>query len=78
MANWCIDLKKWNVAAKKEPYPIFLTDEVLNTLAGYEAYFFLDGYLGYHQISIVPKDKYKITFVTNKRVFTWKVMPFGV
>jgi hypothetical protein len=51
---------------------------VLNTLAGYEAYFFLDGYLGYHQISIVPKDKYKITFVTNKRVFTWKVMPFGV
>jgi hypothetical protein len=40
-------------------------DEVLNILIGYEAYSFLDGYLGYHQISIAPKDKYKTTFVIN-------------
>jgi hypothetical protein len=36
---------------------------VLNTIAGYEAYFFLDGYSGYHQISIAPKDIFKIALL---------------
>jgi hypothetical protein len=38
---------------------------VLNIVARYEAYSFLDGYLKYHQISIAPKDKYKIAFVID-------------
>jgi hypothetical protein len=48
----------------------------LNTVAGHYLYSFLDGYFGYHQISIAPKDKYKTTFVTNWGVFTWVVMLF--
>jgi hypothetical protein len=40
----CIDFKKLNVATKKDPYPLLFTDEVLNIVAGYEAYSFLDGY----------------------------------
>jgi hypothetical protein len=59
-----IDFKKLNVATKKDPYPLPFTDEVLNTIAGYEAYSFLYGYSKYHQNFIVPEDKYKITFVT--------------
>jgi hypothetical protein len=73
-----IDLKKLNAATKKDPYPLPFTDEVLNTIARYEAYSFLDGYSRYHQISIAPKDKYKITFVTNLGAFIWKVILFGV
>jgi hypothetical protein len=38
---------------------------VLNTIVGYEAYSFLDGYLGYHQIFIALEDKYKTTFVID-------------
>jgi hypothetical protein len=56
---------KLNATTKKYPYPLPFINEVLNTIARYEAYSFLDGYLGYHQISIAPKDKYKTTFVTN-------------
>jgi hypothetical protein len=74
----CIDFKKLNVATKKDPYPLPFTNEVLNIVVGYEAYFFLDGYLGYHQISVALEDKYKITFVINQGAFMWKVMPFGV
>jgi hypothetical protein len=48
----CINFRKLNVATKKDPYPLPFTYEVLNTIARYEAYSFLDGYLGYHQISI--------------------------
>jgi hypothetical protein len=61
----CINFKKLNAATKKDPYPLPFTYEVLNTIIGYETYSFLDGYSGYHQISIAPKDRYKTTFVIN-------------
>jgi hypothetical protein len=61
----CINFKKLNVTTKKDPYPLPFADEMLNTIVGYEAYSFLNGYLRYHQISITPKDRYKIAFVTN-------------
>jgi hypothetical protein len=61
----CINFRKLNVATKRDPYPLPFTNEVLNTIVGYETYSFLDGYSRYHQISIVPKDKYKTTFVID-------------
>jgi len=74
----CMDFRKLNGATKKDPYPLSFIDEMLNTIARYEAYSFFDGYSGYHQISIVLEEKYKITFVTHWGAFIWKVMPFGV
>jgi hypothetical protein len=65
----CVDFKKLNVATKKDPYPLLFRDEMLNIVAGYEAYSFLDGYLRYHQIFISPKDKYKTTFVGDWGAF---------
>ncbi len=40
----CIDFGKLNATIKKDPYPLPFTDEVSNTVVGYEAYSFLDGY----------------------------------
>jgi hypothetical protein len=57
----CIDFKKRNVATKKDPYPLPFPNEVLNIVARY----FLNGYSGYHQISITQKDIYKIAFVID-------------
>ncbi len=48
----CVDLKKFNVGSKKDPYPLPFTDEVINTVARHEVYTFLDGFFGYHHISI--------------------------
>ncbi len=56
-----IDFRKLNEATKKDPHPLPFTYEMLNIVARYEAYFFLDGY----QIFLTQEDKYKITFVTN-------------
>ncbi len=67
-----MDFKKFNKATKKDPYPLQFSNEVLNIVAMYEAYSFLDGYLGYHHISITPKDKSRMAFVTNwKLLFGW-------
>jgi hypothetical protein len=74
----CINFRKLNVATKKDPYPLPFTDEMLNTIHGYEAHSFLNGYLGYHQIFIILEDRYKTTFVTKWGAFIWKVMSFGV
>jgi hypothetical protein len=36
----------------------------------------MDGFLGYNQIQIKPKDKHKITFVCSWGTFTYCKMPF--
>ncbi len=74
----CMDFRKLNAATKKDPYPLPFTNEVINIVVGHEVFTFLDGYSGYHQISITPKNQYKTTFVTNWGVFIWVVMAFGV
>jgi hypothetical protein len=74
----CINFKKLKVATKKDPYPLPFTNEFLNIIVGYEAYFFSNGYSEYHQISITLEDRYKTTFVTNRGAFIWKVMSFRV
>ncbi len=65
----CVDFKKLNATTKKDPYPLPFIDKVLNILTWHDAYSFLDGYFGYHEVSITPEDIYKITFVTYWGVF---------
>jgi hypothetical protein len=40
----CINFRKLIVATKNDPYPLPFINEVLNIIARYEAYSFLDGY----------------------------------
>jgi hypothetical protein len=56
---------KLNATTKKDPFPLPFTDEVLNTMVRCKANSFLDGYYGYQNISIAPKERFKTTFVTN-------------
>ncbi len=65
----CVDFKKLNKVTQKNPYPLPFSNEVLNIVAGYEAYSILDGYLGYHHIFITPNDRYKISFVIDWGTF---------
>nr|GFA60987.1 reverse transcriptase domain-containing protein [Tanacetum cinerariifolium] len=47
-------------------------------LAGNEYYCFLDGFSGYFQIPIDPKDQEKTTFTCPYGTFAYKRMPFGL
>ena len=47
-------------------------------VVGKEAYSFLDGFSGYNQVSIDPKDQHKIAFATEWGIFAYRVMPFGL
>nr|GFB60595.1 reverse transcriptase domain-containing protein [Tanacetum cinerariifolium] len=74
----CIDYRKLNKATKKDHFPHPFMDKMLERLAGNEYYCFLDGFFGYFQISIDPKDQEKTTFTCPYGTFAYKRMPFGL
>ena len=74
----CINLKKVNAATIRDNYPLPITEHVLEWVAGKEAFSFLDGFSGYNQVSIDPKDQHKIAFATEWDIFAFRRMPFGL
>ena len=64
MTGWrvCIYYRKLNIATRKDHYHFPFIDQMLDRLAGYPHYCFLDGYSGYNQIAIAPEDQEKSTF----------------
>nr|GFB45220.1 reverse transcriptase domain-containing protein [Tanacetum cinerariifolium] len=76
--RFCIDYRKLNEATRKDHFPLLFMDQMLERLAGNEHYCFLDGFLGYFQIPIDPKDQEKTTFTCPYGTFAYKRMPFGL
>nr|GEY08679.1 reverse transcriptase domain-containing protein [Tanacetum cinerariifolium] len=74
----CIDYRKLNEATRKDHFPLPFMDQMLERLAGNEYYCFLDGFSGYIQITIDPKDHEKTTFTCPYGTFAYKRMPFGL
>ncbi|CAI9763439.1 unnamed protein product [Fraxinus pennsylvanica] len=74
----CIDYCKLNTITQKDHFPLPFIDQVLEMLAGHSHYCFIDGYLGYNQIPIVPNDHEKTTFTCPYRTFAYLRMTFGL
>jgi hypothetical protein len=53
-------------------------DQMLERLAGKSFYCFLDGYSGYNQIVINPKDQEKTTFTCPFGTYAYRRMPFDL
>ncbi|GJT77602.1 reverse transcriptase domain-containing protein [Tanacetum coccineum] len=74
----CIDYRKLNEATQKDHFPLPFMDQMLERLAGNQYYCFLDGFSGYFQIPIDPKDQEKTTFTCPYGTFAYRRMPFGL
>ncbi|GJY84839.1 reverse transcriptase domain-containing protein [Tanacetum coccineum] len=74
----CIDYRKLNEATRKDHFPLPFMDQMLERLAGNDYYCFLDGFSGYFQIPIDPKDQEKTTFMCHYGTFAYRRMPFGL
>nr|GEY89503.1 reverse transcriptase domain-containing protein [Tanacetum cinerariifolium] len=74
----CIDYRKLNEATRKDHFPLPFMDQMLERLAGNQYYCFLDGFSGYFQIPINPKDQEKTTFTCPYETFGYRRMPFGL
>ncbi|GJS95189.1 reverse transcriptase domain-containing protein [Tanacetum coccineum] len=73
-----IDYRKLNEATRKDHFTLPFIDQMLERLAGNEYYCFLDGFSGYFQIPIDPKDQEKTTFTCPYGTFAYRRMPFGL
>ncbi|CAN6583794.1 unnamed protein product [Malus baccata var. baccata] len=74
----CIDYRKLNTTTRNDHFPLPFIDQMLERLAGYAFYCFLDGYSGYNQIVIAPEDQEKTTFTCPFGTFAYRRMPFGL
>jgi len=60
----------------KNKIPLFLIEKVINKLKNTKYFNKLDLIWGYNNIQIKEGDKWKITYLTSKRLFEPKVMYF--
>ena len=74
----CIDYWKLNKATKKDHLTLPFIDEMLERLANHSFFYFLDGYLGYHQIPIHLDDQRKTTFTCPYGTYAYLRMSFGL
>ncbi|GJY70065.1 reverse transcriptase domain-containing protein [Tanacetum coccineum] len=74
----CIYYRKLNDATRKDHFLLSFMDQMLERLEGNEYYCFLDGFSGYFQIPIDPKDQDKTTFTCPYGTFAYRRMPFGL
>nr|GEZ62261.1 DNA-directed DNA polymerase [Tanacetum cinerariifolium] len=70
--------RKLNEATHKDHFPLPFMDQMLKRLAGNEYYCFIDGFSGYFQIPIDPRDQEKTTFTCPYDTFAYRRMPFSL
>jgi hypothetical protein len=74
----CIDYRKLNKATRKDHFPLPFIIEMLERLANYSFFYYLDGYSSYHQILVYPDDQSKTTFTCTYGTFAYMRMSFGL
>ena len=67
-----------NKATLKDNFPLPFIDQVLDTLEGKKYFSFLDGFSGYNQIQLAPKDQGQTTFTCPCGRYAYRVLPFGL
>jgi len=76
--RFCVDYCSLNNTCVHDPFPMPFSDEVLDNVAGNEAYSFIYGFSGYHQVHIAKEDKKKTKFTTEWGLYAHHVIPFGL
>jgi len=74
----CIDYSDLNKTCPKDTYPLPCIDWLVDNTTGYELLSFLDAYSGYNQIWMYPPNEEKMTFMTNRASYCYRVMHFGL
>jgi hypothetical protein len=74
----CIDYTNLNKDCPKDPYPLPLIDQIVDSTSGCDLLSFLDAYSDFHQIQMSRQDRKHTTFVTVDGLYCYVVMPYGL
>ena len=73
----CIDYRDLNTAYSKDEFSLPIIDVMIDNTCGFKRMSFMDGFSGYNQIKMYPKDEKHTSFRTSG-VYCYTVMPFGL
>ncbi|XP_016650481.1 PREDICTED: RNA-directed DNA polymerase homolog [Prunus mume] len=73
-----VDYTNLNRACPKDSFPPPRIDQLVDATAGHTLLSFMDAYSGYNQIFLHPDDQAHTSFITNRGIYYYKVMPFGL
>ena len=74
----CVDFRNLNKVCLKDKFPLPNMDLLIDFAARSTMFSFMDGFSGYNQIRMAPKDAEKTAFRTPIDNFYYTVMPFGL
>ncbi|XP_016648925.1 PREDICTED: RNA-directed DNA polymerase homolog [Prunus mume] len=74
----CIDFTNLNTSCPKDNFLLPRIDQLVDAIVGFAFLSFLDAYSGYNQICMDPADVKDTTFITNRGLYYYRVMPFGL
>ncbi|KAI0502322.1 hypothetical protein KFK09_017269 [Dendrobium nobile] len=74
----CVDYTDLNKACPKDSFPLPRIDQLVDATSGHQMLSFMDAYSGYNQIQMDPADEEATSFQTDKGLYCYLVMPFGL
>jgi transposase InsO family protein len=74
----CVDYRDVNAQTQKDAFPLPRIDQIWQTLSNARYFASLDLLMGYHQVEVEPKDRFKTAFLTHRGLYIYNVMPFGL
>ncbi|XP_058183967.1 uncharacterized protein LOC131301614 [Rhododendron vialii] len=74
----CVDFTDLNKACPKDSFPLPRIDSLVDSTAGHELFSFIDAFSGYNQIQMHEGDQEKTSFITDRGLYCYKVLPFGL
>ena len=74
----CVDMRRANLAVKRERYPIPTIEELLQEMNQSKIFSKLDVKWAYHQIELEPESRDITTFVTHEELYRYKRLMFGI
>ncbi|XP_020686072.1 uncharacterized protein LOC110102197 [Dendrobium catenatum] len=74
----CVDYTDLNKACPKDSFPLPRIDQLVYATSGHQMLSFMDAYSGYNQIQMDPADEEATSFQTDKGLYCYLVMSFGL
>jgi hypothetical protein len=73
-----MDFTNLNKACPKDSFPFPRIDAMVDSTSGYKLLSFMDAFFSYNQILMHLEDQEKTAFITDRGLYCYKVMPFGL